>query len=284
VRRLFGAAAPKRARRAAAPSGTDGLGDVPACPPGWRTGPPDFVGVGAQKAGTTWWFRLIEAHPVVQAIEGQRPELHFFDRWADGWPGPEDIERYHRYFPRPDGRLAGEKTPNYMACHWIPRMLREAAPGTRVIALLRDPIERYVSGRTHEDRALERRHGTQRDVANETRWVSDAFDKGLYARQLGWLHDAFPPEQVLVLQYERCVADPRGELARTYAFLGLEPWTPPEDELLRGRNVTRGEKVELPERRRQLLRHLYEPDVRELIRLVPDLDPELWPHFAGLAR
>jgi len=35
--------------------------------------------VGAQKAGTTWWFRIIEAHPGVYHDPDQRPELHFFD-------------------------------------------------------------------------------------------------------------------------------------------------------------------------------------------------------------
>ena len=79
--------------------------------PDWHTGAPDFVILGAQKSGTTWWFRLIEQHPGVVQPAQQRPELHFFDRlWAE-WPSGETIERYHRYFPRPAGSLVGEKTP-----------------------------------------------------------------------------------------------------------------------------------------------------------------------------
>ncbi|MBA2570820.1 MAG: sulfotransferase [Chloroflexi bacterium] len=252
----------------------------PECPPGWRTGPPDFVGVGAQKAGTTWWFKLLTAHPDVHETGGQRPELHFFDRFVTGWPGPDDVERYHRFFPRPPGAMAGEKTPIYMACHWVPRMLRDAAPETRPIVLLRDPIARYVSGRTHEDARLARVHRGVRDPANEVRWVSDAFAKGLYAQQLGWLYAAFPREQVLVLQYERCVADPAAQLARTYAFLGLDPFEPPSDELARPRNVTRREKLELEPERRTMLVDLYRDDVARLATLVPDIDPALWPDFS----
>ena len=41
--------------------------EYPECPPGWRTGAPDFVIFGAQKSGTTWWFRLIEQHPGCRA-------------------------------------------------------------------------------------------------------------------------------------------------------------------------------------------------------------------------
>jgi len=66
------------ARSAGARAATD-RPEPPPPPPGFVTGPPDFVGVGAQKAGTTWWFRLIEAHPGVYHDPDQRPELHFFD-------------------------------------------------------------------------------------------------------------------------------------------------------------------------------------------------------------
>jgi hypothetical protein len=252
---------------------------LPDCPPGWRTGPPDFVGVGAQKAGTTWWFKLIEAHPRVHAIPDQRPELHFFDRYLEGWPEPADIERYHRFFPRPDGYLAGEKTPNYMACHWVPRMLHEAAPGTRPIVLLRDPIARYVSGRTHDDARMTRVQGGGRDAADDVRWVSDAFAKGLYAQQLDWLRSAFSDDRILVLQYERCVRDPAGQLARTYAFLGLPLHEPPAEELVRPRNVTRRDKLDLAPQRRELLVEAYRADVARLSGMVPDLDLSLWPDF-----
>ncbi len=258
------------------------IGRPPDCPPGWRTGPPDFVGVGAQKAGTTWWFRLIEAHPAVHAIEGQRPELHFFDRYLDGWPSREDIDLYHRFFPRPAGAMAGEKTPNYMACHWVPEMLREAAPDARLICILRDPIARYVSGRTHDEHRTGAAAGTveaSRDVADEMRWVGDAFAKGLYAQQLRWLLAAFPSEQVLVLQYERCVRDPGAALARTYRFLDLSDHRLEEAELTRPRNVTRQEKLDLDPRRRALLVELYAPEVRQLSTMVPDLDLSLWPDF-----
>lgn len=271
-----------------------GSDDPPDCPAGWRTGPPDFVGVGAQKAGTTWWFRLIEAHPAVQAIEGQRPEVHFFDRFVDGWPSQDEITRYQRFFPRPPGALAGEKTPNYMACHWVPPMLREAAPDARLICILRDPIARYVSGRTHDDHRggapaadpRDRREASggrdaagRRHAADEISWVGDAFAKGLYAQQLGWLLAAFPRAQVLVLQFERCVQDPAAELARTYDFLGLAAHPVPSDELTRPRNVTRTDKIDLDARRKALLVELYAPDVRALATMVPDLDLSLWPDF-----
>ncbi|MBA2275475.1 MAG: sulfotransferase [Chloroflexi bacterium] len=246
----------------------------PACPPGWSVGPPDFVVVGAQKAGTTWWFRLIAAHPQVHQDDEQRPELHFFDRYHSGWPTPDDIERYHRLFPRPPGSLTGEKTPEYMADYWVPEMLREAAPEARLIVLLRDPIERYRSAITH---------GSLRDWPKERRTESDSFHRGMYGPQLERLRDSFDPARILVLQYERCVIDPAGQLARTLRFLGLPHHELAEEELREPRNRTRVEKVDIPAPRLALLRRLYERDVQTVSDVVVDLDVSLWPNFAHLA-
>jgi hypothetical protein len=259
-------------------------------PAGWRTGPPDYVGIGAQKAGTTWWFWLIESHPDVHRDARHWRELHFFDRLHDRWLSPSDIAAYHGLFPRPEGQLVGEKTPEYMAIHWTARMLHEAAPETRLIALLRDPVERFVSGVTHTrdrvHRLAPRSNGGHRhdaDYRQDRRIVDESFQLGMYAEQLRRFLDHFPREQLLVLQYERCVGDTAAQLARTYDFLGLRPHSVPEEDLRDVRNATRVDKYPLEPERRRLLVDLYAQQVEELITLVPDLDVALWPNFAHLA-
>ena len=119
--------------------------EVPECPPGWRTGPPDFVGIGAQRSGTSWWYRGIEAHPNVVRIKGQRKELHYFNRFWDGDVPPDFADRYASLFPRPEGKLSGEWTPRYMHDYWSLPLLREAAPDARILVILRDPVERALS-------------------------------------------------------------------------------------------------------------------------------------------
>ncbi len=52
----------------------------PDLEPGEETGPPDFVGIGVQKAGTTWWYRLLTAHPGVSSRPGIHKERHFLSR------------------------------------------------------------------------------------------------------------------------------------------------------------------------------------------------------------
>lgn len=119
---------------------------APTCPPGWRVGPPDFVGVGTQRSGTKWWYENVVGHPGVTRVSGPHKELHFFDGLSDVDLSPEWVERYHRFFPRPGGTIAGEWTPRYMANFWTPGLLHEAAPEARLLVLLRDPVERYLSG------------------------------------------------------------------------------------------------------------------------------------------
>lgn len=263
------------------------LPDYPECPEGWSTGPPDFVIFGAQKSGTTWWFRLIEQHPGVVQPSNQRPELHFFDRlWAE-WPDAEALARYHRYFPRPAGKIIGEKTPEYLSCPWAPPMVKQAAPDARAIVLLRDPVDRYVSGLSHMDRGglvdESAEEGTVRVFGDRMRVVTDAMSRGLYATQVEWLLEAYPADRLLLLQYEACAADAAGQLARTHAFLGLPAHTLPEEELARPRNKAKLEKVSTPDEHIQLLRRYYRPEVERLRAVMPDLDLSLWPNFSDMA-
>jgi hypothetical protein len=263
------------------------LPDQPGCPEGWSTGAPDFVIFGAQKSGTTWWFRLIEQHPDVVQPANQRPELHFFDRlWAE-WPSEEQIARYHRYFPRPKGKLVGEKTPEYMNCAWVPPMVKLAAPEARAIVLLRDPIERYISGLSHQDRGglIDEQdiEGQTRVFGDRVRVVTDAIERGLYATQIEWLLQQYPAERLLVLQYEACAADAAGQLARTFEFLSLPPHELPAEELARPRNKSKLEKVVVPPEHVDLLARYYGPEVERLRVLVPDFDLSLWPNFGDPA-
>jgi hypothetical protein len=255
----------------------DRLARRPECPSGWRTGAPDFLVIGAQRAGTTWWFRALTSHPLVRRPPDRWAELHVFDRFIDGWPTDGDIRAYHALFPRPQGHLIGEKTPDYLACHWVPRMLRQAAPDARLIVLLRDPVARYRSAMA----MLERRHerfGDRPDYVFRQAIAADQFARGLYARQLRWVFAEWPSDQVLVLQYERCVEDMPGQLARTMAFLGVPPdalLSAPAAHAATGRSSA----TPIERERTALLVEHYRDDVLELLDLVPDLQLDLWPHF-----
>jgi hypothetical protein len=246
------------------------LPQPPAAPQGWTAGPPDYVGVGTARSGTTWWDSLISAHPRVSRPATTPKEIHFFDGL---WRGPlsdADISRYHAFFARPAGHLSGEWTPGYMLDVWTPRLLRQAAPDARLLVLLRDPVERFRSGRTLAENRFTV-GATARAAANA------AFNRGIYADQLQRLWSAFPREQVLVLQYERCVADPAAELRRTYEFIGLDPGIPAGLDLGGRVNESRGPKVTLSAWQEEQLVRRYAPENERLAALLgDDLDLSLW--------
>jgi hypothetical protein len=248
--------------------------EVPARPDDWSVGSPDFVGVGAQRSGTSWWYRGIEAHPGVAVVDGQAKELHYFNRFWKDEPAPGFREEYASLFPRPEGALAGEWTPRYMLDFWTPPLLREAAPRAKLMVLLRDPVERYRSG---VERAVRRsKGGAPIDLGR----VSDAVHRGLYAAQLRRLLEHFPRDQVLVLQFERCRDETLAELGRTFEFLGLEPLAEIPESMRKGGGPR--EKPELPERWRDELVARLADDVRDLAGLFPsEIDLGRWPNFAG---
>ena len=241
----------------------------PACPPGWRTGPPDFVGVGAQRAGTTWWYGLIESHPTVDGHDRVK-ELHFLSRYWNREFTDADRAQYERFFPRADGHISGEWSPGYMSHFWVPALIARAAPSTRLLVRLRDPIERYRSGLVLQSETAPLRFSG----------ASTAFRLGLYASQLEQLFQYFPREQILVLQHELCTSDARGQLARTYEFLGVDPTYVPPDIDVR-RNEGTASKPELPSHVLDSLRAAYAPEVARLQELVPDLDLSLWSTVTG---
>jgi hypothetical protein len=239
----------------------------PECPAGWRTGPPDFVGVGAQKSGSSWWFELIAGHPEV-ANERADKELHYFDGFWDTEFEEQHRLGYHEYFPRPPGGLSGEWTPRYMYDFWVPELLSGCAPDARILVVLRDPVERYLSGVGHEQKLLGMPHPSV---------AEGSAARGLYHHQLSRVLEHFDREQVLVLQYERLVVDMPGQLERTDQFLGLDAArrSDPQPHLVPRHRPRRADQQL---RGGDALAAYYESDLRALQQdFGSDIDLALWP-------
>ncbi len=250
---------------------------MPECPPGWRTGPPDFVGVGAQRCGTSWWYRgTMRSHPGVVRVAKPGKELHYFDRFWDAEPPDDFIERYHALFPRPHGAITGEWTPRYMVDFWTMRLLQRAAPDARLLIMLRDPIERLRSG-IQRERMLADEAGKPFELSH----VSEAVYRGLYCDQVRGVLELYPRERVLILQFERCRQDPLGEMRRTQEFLGIDPLGEIPEKLSQHKRPP-GTKPDLSaERHDELVRRMRD-DVAHLAGLCPEIDLSLWPNFADV--
>jgi hypothetical protein len=200
---------------------------------------PDFLVIGAQKAGTTALYAYLRWHPAVTGPSWK--EVSFFDRhW---WRG----ERWYRgQFPlRSAGRLVGEASPSYLFHPLAPERVRSLLPDARLIALLRDPVERAYSQYQHEvalgreplsfEDALEAeeertRGEVERLVADPRAFSRDWWDhtyaaRGLYAEQLERWLAVFPRNQLLVVATDELGEKPAETYAAVLSFLGVEPHT-----------------------------------------------------------
>lgn len=250
--------------------------DPPAAPQGWEIAPPDFVGVGAQRSGTTWWWWVLISHPKVGFKRGlHTKEVHFFDELQDvGELDADDVGRYHRWFPRLPGTVIGEWTPRYMVDPRTAHHIARAAPDAHIMILLRDPVDRYVSG---YERTFVMARNTGKTLS-EADVAADQTARGLYFDQVQRVLETFPRERILILQYERCRADFGAQLRRTYEFLGLDldVAEPPNAEPREPRPRP------LSPEERERLAHVYAPDVKKLVEIVPEIDPGLWPSVREL--
>lgn len=181
---------------------------------------PDFVVIGAQKAGTSSLYGQLSAHPSV--VPAVRKEVHHFDR------PPTGLDRYRAWFPRRatldrvarrTGRgITGEATPFYLCHPAVPVRMRAVLPDVRLIAVLRDPVARAISGYHHAVRvgdetrpievALDPSAGDELAPETDAAWydapgcplrLHGYLARGRYAEQLARWFAVYPREQVLVI-------------------------------------------------------------------------------------
>jgi hypothetical protein len=190
---------------------------------------PDFVIVGGKKCGTTFLYDyLLTEHSHVEYAAAK--ELHYFDVLFDD----ESIEWYRRCFLRPrwkDGRktITGEATPNYLVYPKVPERMAKVIPQARLIALLRNPVDRAYSdyhgvvGHERETRTFEEAIGFDR-VSLDAR--CEYLSKGVYVDHLLRWSRFFNEEQMLVLKSEDLYERTQDTLQLVLDFLDLPNWQP----------------------------------------------------------
>ncbi|MEM1450910.1 MAG: sulfotransferase [Planctomycetota bacterium] len=257
--------------------------DLAPLPAGWRVGPPDFVGVGCGKAGSTWWYHLLCQHPAVVPNRLGLKELVFFSH--GGWrrPTDADLELYRSVFARPPGHLCGDWTANYLYAPFALDALALAAPDAKLILTVRNPVDRFVSMLnqfTLHRAELVGATGRGRTVLETWSLFPEAAHQSRIAEGVERMLRLFPREQIHVVQYERAKASPHAEFARTLRFLGLDDRWVPQDA---ARPVHKNRYVvERPSGGdREWIADWFRDDVERTAALLPEVDPGLWDDFAS---
>ena len=110
---------------------------------------PDFVILGAAKAGTTSLYAWLSEHPFV--VPACKKEVHYFDynhfRGEDWYRGHFPLASDRARFSAEQGRpfVTGEASPSYMSHYWVPERLAAALPDVKLLVTLRHPVDRAYS-------------------------------------------------------------------------------------------------------------------------------------------
>jgi len=204
---------------------------------------PDFLVIGAPKAGTTALHAALAGHPGLFMSAVKEPKFFL----TDGPPpsrggGPGDVQTYREHIWRradyealfedaPPGSLRGESTPFYLYDRQAQRQIHTVLPEVKMIAVLRDPVERAHSNWTHLWSAgLDPIGDFPAACAAETSRVAAGWAPfwhytrlGRYGEQLDHLLGLFPRDQVFILRYRDLVDTPAPVLDAICTFLGVAP-------------------------------------------------------------
>ena len=171
---------------------------------------PTFIGIGAQRAGTTWAYNCLAQHPDVY-MSGKK-ELHFF--YAHYSRG---LAWYESQFAAAGDAVArGEISPDYMYNREALANIARDLPGVRVFAILRNPIDRAISAY-----ALRQERNEGVSFGEACRRFPALINRGLYCGHLDVIEEYFPAERVKVLLYDDLVARPGAFLDELFGFIGV---------------------------------------------------------------
>ena len=221
---------------------------------------PDFLGIGAQKAGTSWLHANLRRHP--QVYMPRRKELHYFD-----WRPHRSLNTYAREFAGSGTLVKGEITPYSAALpKWTIRYIHELMPDAKLILLLRNPIDRAWSQAlmnlvVHKRRNID-------DVRDEEfvehfrhpRTVS----RGNYLGMIdSWL-SVFPEERLFIGFFEDVRDRPRELLSAVFDHIGVSTdvdWASfPLNKVIHG-----GVGAPLPPRFRAILDEVYADEIDRIV-------------------
>lgn len=194
---------------------------------------PDFMIIGAEKAGTTSMFQYLAKHPNI--IPSKEKELLYFSTGQ-----AKGLKWYLQSFPlkrNKKNHLTFEGSPSYLYYEQGLRRIKRIFPSIKLVVILRDPVMRTFSQwNFYRDSAFMKKY---RPNYKESRLFMDAIQQELedpqdqhalhrylnrsqYAKHLKVLYDLFSSNQILVLDFGELKKNPQSVLKTVTDFLKIE--------------------------------------------------------------
>lgn len=232
--------------------------------------------MGAQKAGTSSLYSLLNQHP--QCYSAKEKEVHYYDlNYHLG------IKWYASHFPI-GNKFTGEASPYYLFHPLVPARLTQDFPEAKFIVLLRNPVDRAYSHFHHAKRYQLESSSTfeeaiYRELEDQTNY-EDQFHqapnqpipqhqhrlylaRGRYAEQLKRWFQYVNKEQFLLVSSEAFFENPEAIAARCFQFLGIE-----EEVTLESNVLLPGDYLSMKNTTRRELLNYFEPFNEELFQLI----------------
>ena len=182
---------------------------------------PTFLIIGAMRSGTTSLAAYLADHPDV--FVARQKEVHFFNREFG-----RGLDWYRAQFAEARGETAiGEATPAYMSHPDAPARIAKALPGARLVATLRDPVDRayshycFMRGFGRERRSFAQAIAED-DASPSQALMGNYMTFGRYLPQLERVTAVFPRSSLLVLLFEDLRSDPEGTFAAVCRHIGVD--------------------------------------------------------------
>jgi hypothetical protein len=174
---------------------------------------PNFLYIGASKAGSTWIFGVLARHPDVYLAPGKG--LYYFDghfQYGRDW--------YLSRFAEADGQaVVGEISHSYLYSAEACGRIAELNPHIRLMVCAREPVERAFSA------YLDGIKNGQFDMPFEEalKEIPSLIDRGRYATHLQPYLERFGREQIHIALFDDLKADPQRFATQMFEFLGVAP-------------------------------------------------------------
>jgi hypothetical protein len=202
---------------------------------------PNFLIIGAMKSGTTALYYYLEQHPEIYMSPVKEPNFFSSQEQESAADAVTHIGTYQHLFRGASGKRAiGEASHSYLYEPGAAAEIRRYIPEAKLIAILRNPIDRAYSHFLHMVRS-----GTEPldDFAQalreeevgiyKERTFQDYIGRGLYYNQLKRYFGTFPQEQVRVYLYEDLSGAPISTVQDAFRFLEVNDSFVPDVSLRR---------------------------------------------------
>ena len=179
---------------------------------------PDFIVIGSMKSGTTSLYRWLAAHPDIGMSRDKETDYFIAERSYSRGPN-----WYAAQFA-PGRKVYGEASPNYTKVddfRGVPARIRAALPDVRLIYLVRDPIDRFVSQYRHSWTMGEISMAPSELPGMDQ--YTHILNTSRYARQVDAYLAEFDADRLLVVDFDDLVRDRDAALAEVHRFVGVEP-------------------------------------------------------------